>query len=279
LREIAASEITRVVKDLSLKANTVLRPDVLDAVKENLKLETSPTGIEVMEQIIKNAGLSASEHLPICQDTGYVAVFIELGRDVHVKGDLTASVNEGVREAYAEGFLRKSLVKKPIFDRVNTGDNTPAFINIDIVPGDKVKITVMPKGGGTENASQLKMLPVSGGVDAVKQFVLEAAEGAAKTCPPVIVGVGIGGSFDKVGLLAKKALLRPLPDRNPDQEVAGLEEELLTDINKLGIGPAGLGGRVTALGVKIETMPTHIACLPAAVAFNCHAARQAETII
>jgi len=279
LREITASEISRVVKDLSLKANTVLRPDVLDAIKENLKLETSPTGVEVMEQIIKNAGLAASEQLPTCQDTGYATVFIELGQDVYVKGDLTAAVNEGVREAYSEGFLRKSLVKKPIFDRMNTGDNTPAFINIDIVPGDKVKIIVMPKGGGTENASQLKMLPVSGGADAVKQFVLEAAEGAAKTCPPVIVGVGIGGSFDKVGLLAKKALLRPLPDRNPDREVANLEEELLSEINKLGIGPAGLGGRVTALGVKIEMMPTHIACLPAAVAFSCHAARQAEAII
>lgn len=279
MREIAASEITKVVKDLSLKANTVLRPDVLDAIKENLKVETSPTGVEVMEQIIKNAGLSASEHLPICQDTGYVTVFIEVGRDVCIKGNVTDAVNEGVREAYAEGFLRKSLVKKPIFDRVNTGDNTPAFTNIDIVQGDKVKITVMPKGGGTENASQLKMLPVSDGVNAVKQFVLEAAEGAAKTCPPVIVGVGIGGSFDKVGLLAKKALLRPLSDRNPDQEVANLEDELLSDINRLGIGPAGLGGRVTALGVRIEIMPTHIACLPAAVAFSCHAVRQAEAII
>ncbi|MCL6472305.1 MAG: fumarate hydratase [Firmicutes bacterium] len=279
MREVFASEITQVIKDLCLRANTVLRPDVLEAIKTSLGIEVSPTGKEVIEQIVKNAGLAKSEQLPICQDTGYVGIFIELGQDVLIKGDLTAAVNEGVREAYNEGYLRKSIVAKPVYERKNTGDNIPAFINADIVAGDKIKIIVMPKGGGTENASQLRMLAVSGGVDAVKDFVLQAAEGAAKSCPPVIIGIGIGGSFDKVGLLAKKALLRPLADKNADPDLAALEEEILVEVNKLGIGPAGLGGRVTALGVKIETMPTHIACLPVAVAFNCHAARQAEAII
>lgn len=279
LREISTSEITKAVKNLCLKANRVLRPDVLKAIRESLGLEVSPTGKEVMEQIIKNAGLAVSEQLPICQDTGYVGVFIELGQDVLLQGDLSSAINEGVKEAYNEGYLRKSMVACPIFERENTGDNTPAFVTVDIVPGDKIKITIMPKGGGTENASRLQMLPVSGGVEAVKEFVLEAAEGAAKSCPPVIVGVGIGASFDKVGLLAKKALLHPIADSNPDPELAALENELLIRINKLGIGPAGLGGRITALAVKIEAAPTHIACLPAAVTFNCHAARQAEAII
>lgn len=279
MREIPASEVTRVVKELCLRANTVLRPDVIAAVKASLNLEASPTGVEILEQIIKNADLAVSEQLPICQDTGYVTVFIELGQGVLVAGNLVEAINEGVRQAYAEGFLRKSIVVQPVFNRVNTGDNTPAFINIDVAEGDKIKVTVMPKGGGTENASQLRMLPVSGGLDAVKAFVLETAENAAKSCPPVILGVGIGGSFDKVGLLAKKALLRNLSDSNPDPKLAELESELLAEINKLGIGPAGLGGRVTALGVKIETMPTHIACLPCAVAFNCIAARQAEAVI
>jgi len=279
LREVPVSKITEVVKDLCLKANTVLRPDVLEAIKASLALEASPTGVEVLEQIIKNANLAVSEQLPICQDTGYVTVFIDLGQEVLLQGDLSEAVNEGVRRAYAEGFLRKSIVATPLFERTNTGDNTPAFINIDIVAGDKIKIIVMPKGGGTENASRLRMLPVSKGVDALRRLVLEMAENAAKSCPPVLVGVGIGGSFDKVGLLAKKALLRPLSDSNPDPRLAELEAEFLAEINKLGIGPAGLGGRITALGVKIEAMPTHIACLPAAVAFNCHAARQAEVVI
>jgi len=279
LREIPAAELTRIVKDLCLKANTGLRPDVLEAVRASLAVETSPTGREVLEQVLQNAELAASEKLPICQDTGYVSVFIQLGQDVWLKGDIAEAINEGVRQAYVEGFLRKSIVARPIFGRENTGDNTPAFINIDLVAGDKVKIIVMPKGGGTENASRLRMLPVSKDADAVKRFVLEMAENAAKSCPPVIVGVGVGGSFDKVGLLAKKALLRPLSDKNPDPQLAAFEGELLTEINNLGIGPAGLGGKVTALGVKIETMPTHIACLPAAIAFNCIAARQAEATI
>ena len=279
LREISSLEITRVIKDLCLQANRVLRPDALEAIKKSLGFEVSPTGIEVIEQIIKNAGLAASKQLPICQDTGYVSVFVELGQGISLQGDLTLAINRGVKEAYDEGYLRKSLVACPIFERKNTGDNIPAFITVDIVPGDRIKIVVMPKGGGTENASQMRMLPVSGGVGAVKEFVLKVAEGAAKSCPPVIVGVGIGASFDKVGLLAKKALLRPLGDSNPNPEFAALEDELLERINKLGIGPAGLGGRVTALAVKIEAAPTHIACLPAAVTFNCHAARQAEAII
>lgn len=279
MREISASEVASVVKDLCFKANFMLRQDILDGIKRSLPAELSAVGKEVLEQIIKNAEIAAREKLPLCQDTGYVTVFLEIGQNVLIKGDLTSAVNEGVRQAYLEGYLRKSMVASPIFERENTLDNTPAFINVDLVAGDKVKIIVMPKGGGTENASQLRMLPVSEGVDAVKKFVLEAAENAAKSCPPVLVGIGIGGSFDKVGLLAKKALLRPLSDKNPKPKLASLEEEILAEINKLGIGPAGLGGRVTALGVKIETAPTHIACLPAAVTFNCCAARQAEAII
>lgn len=279
MREIPAAELTRVVKDLCQKANTELRPDVLEAVRAGLAVETSPTGREVLEQVLLNAELAVRERLPICQDTGYVSVFMQVGQDVWLKGDIADAINEGVRQAYVEGFLRKSIVARPILGRENTGDNTPAFVNIDLVAGDKLKIIVMPKGGGTENASRLRMLPVSKDADAVKRFVLEMAENAAKACPPVIVGVGVGGSFDKVGLLAKKALLRPLSDKNPDPELAAFENQLLTEINNLGIGPAGLGGKVTALGVKIETMPTHIACLPAAIAFNCIAARQAEATI
>ncbi|MDI6816341.1 MAG: fumarate hydratase [Actinomycetota bacterium] len=279
MREIPVLMITEIVDSLCRKANTVLRPDVLEAIHAMLGMEVSPTGVEVMEQIIKNADLAVVEQLPICQDTGYVTVFLEIGREVVLQGNVYQAVDEGVRRAYIDGYLRKSIVSCPLFERENTGDNTPAFVNIDMVAGDKVRIVVMPKGGGTENASQLRMLSVAGELAAVKEFVMEAAENAAKACPPVIVGVGIGGSFDKVGLMAKKALLRPIPDRNPDLRIAQLEAELLTEINKLGIGPAGLGGRITALTVKIETMPTHIACLPVAVAFNCHAARQAEAII
>lgn len=279
MREIPVLMITEIVDSLCRKANTVLRPDVLEAIHAMLGMEVSPTGVEVMEQIIKNADLAVVEQLPICQDTGYVTVFLEIGREVVLHGNVYQAVDEGVQRAYVDGYLRKSIVSCPLFERENTGDNTPAFVNIDMVAGDKVRVVVMPKGGGTENASQLRMLSVAGELAAVKEFVMEAAENAAKACPPVIVGVGVGGSFDKVGLLAKKALLRPIPDRNPDLRIAQLEAELLTDINKLGIGPAGLGGRITALTVKIETMPTHIACLPAAVAFNCHAARQAEAII
>lgn len=279
MREISAQEITNTIRELCLKANFALRPDALEAVRKALEVEVSPTGRKILNQIIENSALAGTERLPICQDTGYVGVFLELGQDVRVAGDLTGAINEGVRIAYKEGYLRRSLVASPIFERVNTGDNTPAFIDVTIVPGDRLKITVMPKGGGTENASQLRMLRASAGVEAVKDFVLEAAEGAAKACPPVIVGVGIGGSFDKVGLLAKKALMRPLTDKHPDPRFAELEEELLVKINKLGIGPGGLGGKVTALGVKIETMATHIACLPCAVNFNCIAARQAATVL
>jgi fumarate hydratase subunit alpha len=295
VREILVSDITDKVKELCLKANLTLRLDVLDAVESALKTETSPAGRDVLEQVIKNAGIAAAQRLPICQDTGYVGVFVELGQDVVIRddkkgkqsadrsagrnADIYRAIDEGVRRAYSEGSLRKSIVSPPIFDRINTGDNTPALIHIELVEGDTVKLIVMPKGGGTENASQLKMLPVSGDADAVKRFVLEAAGNAAKSCPPVIVGVGIGGSFDKVGLLAKKALLRPLNEPNADPKLADLERELLIAINKLGIGPAGLGGNTTALGVKIEAAPAHIACLPAAVAFNCIAARQAEGIL
>ncbi|HEY3374950.1 MAG TPA: fumarate hydratase [Candidatus Aquicultor sp.] len=279
MREVLAQVITDTVRDLCIKANIEIRPDVLAAIDKSLEYEESATGIDMLQKLVLNAEIAVCDNLPICQDTGYVTVFVDLGQDVAVSGNLTAAINEGVRRGYTEAYFRKSIVTKPLFERENTGDNTPAFINIDIVPGDSVKITVMPKGGGTENASRLEMLPVSGGVDAVRRFVLQAAENAAKSCPPVIVGVGIGGSFDKVGLLAKKALLRPLDAVNPDPQLAQLESELFAEVNKLGIGPGALGGTVTALGLKIETMATHIACLPCAVAFNCVATRQAEAII
>jgi fumarate hydratase subunit alpha len=302
LREIPLSAIKSKVKELCLEANIKIRPDVLDSVKKALLTESSEAGRNVLSQVIQNAEIAETEQMPICQDTGYVGVFIELGCGVELVDDLKDhnnngnackatgkttdkasilydAINEAVADAYREGSFRKSMVSPPVINRINTGDNTPAFVSVEIVNGDRLKITVMPKGGGTENASQLKMLPVSGDVQAVKQFVIEAAENAAKSCPPVMIGVGIGGSFDKVGSLAKKALMRSLDNENPDPLFARLEHELLDSINDLGIGPAGLGGNTTAIGVKIETAPTHIACLPVAVAFNCIAARQAEAVL
>jgi fumarate hydratase subunit alpha len=303
LREIPLSEIKSKVKELCLEANIRIRPDVLDSVKKVLLTESSEAGRNVLNQIIRNAEIAEAERMPICQDTGYVGVFVEIGCEVKLVDDLKSgdsngvtredvavrsiggmsgfnkAINEAIAEAYREGSFRKSMVSPPIINRVNTRDNTSAFVYTEIIDGDRLKITVMPKGGGTENASQLKMLPVSGDVEAVKQFVIEVAENAAKSCPPIIIGIGIGGSFDKVGLLAKKALMRPLNSENPDPLFAWLERELLDSINNLGIGPAGLGGNITALGVKIETAPTHIACLPVAVAFNCIAARQAEAVL
>ena len=265
---------------LCQEANFKLGDDVVAALEKAGQEEISPTGKNIIQQLIENARLACKESLPICQDTGFAVVFLEIGQDVHITGgDLCAAVNEGVRKGYQEGFLRKSILGHPL-ERKNTGDNTPAVIHYCLVPGDKMKITVAPKGGGSENMSGLKMLKPADGLAGVKKFVLEQVSAAGPNpCPPVIVGVGIGGTFEKAAFLAKKALLRPVGQKSPLPDIARLEEELLTEINKLGIGPQGLGGLITALAVHIEVYAVHMASLPVAVNLNCHAARHKTIII
>jgi len=279
MRELNVKEIEQVIKKMVIKANQVLSHDVFMALQEAEKKEESEVGKKILQRVVENAQIAASEELPICQDTGTAVIFLEIGQDVHlVGGNLYDAINNGVSAGYTEGYLRKSIVKDPL-NRVNTGDNTPAVVHIELVPGDKVKITVAPKGGGSENMSQLKMLKPADGVEGVKQFVIDTVRQAGSNpCPPIIVGVGIGGTFEKAALLAKKALLREVGSKNPDPYYQELEAELLASINKLGIGPQGLGGRITALAVHIETYPTHIASLPVAVNLNCHVARH-ETVI
>ncbi len=281
MREILAGEITKTVSRLFCEANYYLTEDVLEALEEALKKEESPVAREVLEQIIKNAGVAAAEKIPLCQDCGAAVVFIDLGQDVHVAGgDLNTAINEGVRKAYDEGYLRKSMVNQPFSARVNTRDNTPAIIYTDIVPGDKIKITVVPKGGGSENMSRLGMLtPAAGRQGVVDMVVKTVDEAGSNPCPPIIVGVGIGGTADKALLLAKKALLRRIGEHNPDPEVAELETELLQRINALGTGPMGYGGRTTALAVNVEVFPAHLASLPVAVNLNCHSSRHKEAIL
>ncbi|HJW88198.1 MAG TPA: fumarate hydratase [Dehalococcoidia bacterium] len=279
MREIEASLITETIARLCQEANYFLPEDMLRALKESRETEKSPLGKDVLGQLLENAGLAASERLPLCQDCGTVVVFMEIGQDVHIKGDLSRAVDEGVRLGYKEGYLRASIVQKPFSARLNTGDNTPAILHVELVPGDRVKIWLLPKGGGAENMSRLAMLEPGAGREGLIDFVLQAVEEAGSNpCPPVIVGVGIGGTSEKAMLLAKKALLRPVGQPSPDPEVAGLEEELLEKINALGIGPEGFGGTVTALAVHAETFPTHITQLPVAVNLQCHANRckQAE---
>jgi len=279
MREIDASLISETIARLCQEANYFLPEDMLQALRQARKNEKSPLGKEVLGQLLENAGLAASERLPLCQDCGTVVVFMEIGQDVHIKGDLSRAVDEGVRLGYKEGYLRPSIVRKPFSARLNTGDNTPAILHVELVPGDRVKIWVLPKGGGAENMSRLAMLEPGAGREGLIDFVLRAVEEAGSNpCPPVIVGVGIGGTSEKAMLLAKKALLRPVGQPSPDPEVAGLEEELLEKINALGIGPEGFGGTVTALAVHVETFPTHITQLPVAVNLQCHANRckQAE---
>jgi len=265
---------------LCQEANFQLGPDVLAALERGLKEETSPAGKDILRQLIENARIARENSVPMCQDTGFTVVFMELGQDVRITGgDLYATINEGVRKGYQEGYLRKSILGHP-FERKNTGDNTPAVIHCRVVPGDRLKITVAPKGGGSENMSGLKMLKPAEGVAGVKKFVIEQVSMAGSNpCPPVIVGVGIGGTFEKAALLAKEALLRPVGQKSTLPDIAQLEEELLTEINKLGIGPQGLGGRVTALAVHIEVYAVHMASLPVAVNINCHAARHKSTIL
>lgn len=279
VREINTREITDAVKRLSVEANEQLGEDVLLGFQKALKNEVSPVGKEILEQLIENARLAREEHVPICQDTGLAVIFLEVGQEVHlVGGDLKEAVNQGVREGYGEGYLRKSSCHP--FTRANTGDNTPAVIYIDIVPGDRVKVMVVPKGGGSENMSRLFMLPPSAGLAGIKERVLETVkEAGPNPCPPTIIGVGIGGTFEQAALQAKKSLLRPLGTPNPDPELDDLEKELLAEINKLGIGPQGLGGRTTSLGVHVRLLPCHIASLPVAVNVQCHASRHKEAVI
>ena len=277
MREIHISEIISTVRDLCIESNYYLSSDVKEALCNAKENETWTLAENVLDQIILNSNIAKEEDMPICQDTGMACVFVEVGQEVHIVGGLLQdAINEGVRRGYQEGFLRKSVVKDPI-NRVNTKDNTPAIIYYDIVPGDKIKITVAPKGFGSENMSRIKMLKPSDGLQGVKDFIIETVKLAGPNpCPPIVIGVGIGGTFDKAAYLAKKALIRPLNKRNDEKFYSDLEEELLETINKLGIGPQGFGGKTTALGLNIETYPTHIAGLPVAVNINCHATRHKE---
>lgn len=280
MREVNVNCIIDAVKELSIKANYFLGEDIRQALEDSRDKETWNLAEDILDKIIINSEIADKEHVPICQDTGMACVFVELGQDVHlIGGNLNEAINEGVRRGYEEGFLRKSVVENPL-KRINTNDNTPAVIYYDIVPGDKIKITVAPKGFGSENMSKITMLKPSDGVEGVKKFILEVVRQAGPNpCPPMVIGVGIGGTFDKSAYLAKKALLRPINIRNDDEYYKDLEIELLEKINELGIGPQGFGGRTTALGLNIETYPTHIAGLPVAVNINCHATRHKEIII
>jgi fumarate hydratase subunit alpha len=276
MREINISQITTAIRDLCIKANTHLGEDVLEAFNKAIELEVSPTGKDILEKLLENARIAREEEIPICQDTGFAVVFVELGQEVHlVGGDLKEAINEGVRQGYQEGYLRKSICHP--FTRKNTGDNTPAVIHIDIVPGERVRLIVAPKGGGSENMSRVTMLTPAVGMEGVKDFVVQRVkESGANPCPPIIVGVGIGGTFETAALLAKRALLRPMGSQNPNTELASLEAQLYEEINALGIGPQGLGGRITSLAVHVAMMESHIASLPVAVNIQCHAARHKE---
>ena len=279
MREISAELITRTVKKLCIEANCHLSPDMKECIRKFHKEEPWPQAKEILERIIENYEIADAQDQPICQDTGMACVFLKIGQDVHINGDVNKAINDGVRQGYDEGFLRKSVVRDPL-DRVNTKDNTPAMTYFEIVPGDKVEITVAPKGFGSENMSKIAMLRPSDGVEGVKEFVVNVvSEAGPNPCPPVVVGVGIGGTFDKAAYMAKKALLRPVDERNEDAFYSALEEELLEKINALGIGPQGFGGKTTALAVNIEKCPTHIAGLPVAVNINCHVTRHKTEVI
>lgn len=276
MRNIDAKVIEDTVARLCIEANLRLPPDVINAIERAEKAEPWDGAKRILSLLGDNVRIASEKTLPVCQDTGMACVFVELGQDVHIDGDFEEAVNNGVRRGYGEGYLRKSVVCDPL-RRVNTGDNTPALLTVKLTRGDKMRITVMPKGFGSENMSALKMLKPADGVEGVKNFVLETVEKAgANPCPPIIVGVGIGGSFDKAAYLAKHALLRPVNEPNPDEYYAALESELLDKINALGIGPQGFGGKTTALAVLIEAMPTHVAGLPVAVNISCHATRRAS---
>ena len=279
MREIPASMITDTVSRLCVEANCLLPDDMKQRIALCHSREDWPQAREILDRIIENYEIARNEFVPICQDTGMACVFLKIGQDVHIIGDVNEAVNEGVRRGYGEGYLRKSVVRDPL-DRVNTGDNTPAIIYYELIPGDKIEITVAPKGFGSENMSQIKMLRPSDSLQGVIDFVLQVVEDAGPNpCPPIVVGIGIGGTFDKAACLAKKALLRPVNVPNDNAFYADLEAELLEKINALGIGPQGFGGKTTALAVNIETFPTHIAGLPVAVNINCHVTRHQTEVL
>lgn len=280
MKHLDLSKVTSEVERLCVEANYYIGKDVLNKIKDFHEKEESPLAKTVLEQIITNDEIAINESVPMCQDTGLVVVFLEIGTEVKIDGDIYAAVQEGIRRGYDKGYLRKSIVRHP-FDRVNTKDNTPAVIHTKLVPGsDKVKIIVAPKGGGSENMSVVKMLRPADGIEGVKKFVVDTIKNAGgNPCPPIIVGVGIGGSFEKAAIMAKESLMREVGDSSPDPINAQLERDLLDMINKTGIGPLGLGGRTTALAVKVETYPCHIASLPVAINLNCHAARHKEVIL
>ena len=278
MREIQVSAITETVARLCVSANRHLPADVQEAITRARAVEKWAPAQEILDRIRENYQIAGNNEVAICQDTGMACVFLEIGQDVHLVGDLKEAVNEGVRQGYAQ-YLRKSVVRDPL-DRVNTGDNTPAMLYTDLVPGDQVKITVAPKGFGSENMSQIKMLKPSDGLQGVKDFILKVVEDAGPNpCPPIVVGVGVGGTFDKAAYLAKKALMRPLGSHNESPFYAQLESEMLERVNALGIGPQGFGGRTTALAVNIEYLPTHIAGLPVAVNINCHVTRHQTEVL
>lgn len=280
IRTIKAETITDTVEKLFKDLNYNIGDDISEALCNAQKNEESPVGKAVIAQLLENNKIAAEEKIPICQDTGMAVLFVEYGERVVIDGNFKEAVEEGVRRAYIGGYLRKSVVTDPVFDRVNTKDNTPAIIYTDIVEGDKIKILAGCKGFGSENMSQIKMLTPSAGIEGVKQFILDAVKYAGPNpCPPIVVGVGIGGTFEKAAQLAKKATLRPINTKNEDPRYAKLEDELIEEINKMGFGPAGLGGNTTAIGVNVETYPTHIAGMPVAVNICCHAARHKEAVI
>jgi fumarate hydratase subunit alpha len=277
MREIQAAQIMAAVAKLAVDANYYLSQDIYDSLVKNQEIERSPLGKEILGKLVQNADIARNEEMPICQDTGMAVVFVELGQEVHIVGDtLTNAINAGVAKGYIEGYLRKSVVNDPVFERTNTTDNTPAIIHLELVPGDKLNLLLAPKGFGSENKSAIKMLVPADGVQGIKDFVVETVKIAGSNpCPPMVVGVGIGGTFEKCAYLAKKALTRSIKSRNGDERYAQLEEELLDLVRKTGLGPQGLGGDTTALGVNVEFYPTHIAGMPVAVNISCHATRHA----
>jgi len=281
MREIQATDISKAVAELAVNACCQLPQDVYEAFKNAQQVEPSPVGRSILEQLVTNADIASKEDMPICQDTGMAVVFAELGQDVRITGGaFEDAVNEGIRRGYVDGYLRMSMVAEPLFERKNTKDNTPAIIHTRIVPGDKLRIRIAPKGAGSENKSVLKMLVPADGIEGVRKVVLDTVVAAgSNSCPPMVIGVGIGGTMDMAAICAKRAAARDLDSSNPDPRYAAFEEELLTLLNKTGIGPQGLGGKTTVLKVHVEWFPTHIASLPVAVNINCHAARHAEIVL
>ncbi len=281
MKEIHVTHISEAVARLCVQACCHLPADVCQAFAERKESEPSPVGRNILQQLLENADIAAREEMPICQDTGLAVIFADVGQDVHiVGGDFTAAVNEGVRRGYVDGYLRKSSVAEPLFDRKNTGDNTPAVLHVRLVPGDGLRLRLAPKGAGSENKSVVKMLVPADGIEGVRRVVLDAVLAAGpNSCPPMVVGVGLGGTMEVAALCAKRAAARDLASRNADPRYAAFEDELLEMVNRTGIGPQGLGGRTTALKVHVEWAPTHIASLPVAVNINCHAARHAEVLL